>query len=170
MRCEQVHWGDKMLHVTYCPPDRVYTTSFWITPSRCFIERSCPTAKNALSVRDVTLFLMLPELDANSWTTPHAGGVCPTGPPPFTLGINFFVGYHLHSREHSVVGIVASVMQVLGFEAQESAHPFELTLVRGALSLKGAEQLTGVEHEQAFGWGCYWQDSGEPVYRRLDGL
>ena len=68
------------------------------------------------------------------------------------------------------MGIVASVVQVLGFEAQESAHPFELALVRGALSLKGAEQLVGVEHEQAFGRGSFWQDSGEPIYRGLDGF
>jgi len=38
-------------------------------------------------------------------------------------------------------------MQVLRFEAKESAHPFELALVREALSLEGTEQLPGVDHE-----------------------
>lgn len=45
------------------------------------------------------------------------------------------------------MSIVPSVMQVLGFEPQESTHPLELALVRGVLALEGAEQLAGVEHK-----------------------
>lgn len=45
------------------------------------------------------------------------------------------------------MGIVPSVMQVLGFEAEESAHPLERALVHEALSFEGAEQFPGVNHE-----------------------
>jgi len=68
------------------------------------------------------------------------------------------------------VSIVPCVMQVLGFEAEESAHPLELALAPEALPLEGAEKLLGVKHEQTFGWGCLRQRGGEPVYRCLDGF
>lgn len=61
-------------------------------------------------------------------------------------------------------------MQVLGFEAQESAYPFQAALVREALSFEGAEQLSGVDHEEAFSWGSLRQGDGEPIDRRLDGF
>jgi len=147
--------------------NRIYTREhqFRITPSRRFVERPRPTAHDAFGIRDVTFFLTLLELDTNSWTACHAGGSRPTGPPPFALSIDFFVGHHLHSCEHCVlnmsnvksplegrwegayISIIPGIMQVLRFEAQESAHPFEPALVREALSLEGAEQLPGVDHE-----------------------
>jgi len=72
--------------------------------------------------------------------------------------------------ECTYVSIVPCVMQVLGFEAEESAHPLELALAPEALSLEGAEKLLGVKHEQTLGWGCLRQRGGEPVYRCLDGF
>jgi len=68
------------------------------------------------------------------------------------------------------MSIVPSVMQVFGFAAQESAHPLELTLICEVLSLEGAEQLSGVEHEYAFSRGHPRQGGGEPVDRCLDGF
>jgi len=162
---------------------------FRSTPSRRFVENSRPTAHDAFGIRNVALFLALLEFDANARTPRNAGGIRPTGPPPFALGINFFVRYHLDSCEHGVlitsdvknppgilkgrwrrtyISIVPGVMQVLGFEAKESAHPFKLALVRETLSLEGTEQLPGVDHEQAFGRGCLRQDGGETIYLCLD--
>ena len=68
------------------------------------------------------------------------------------------------------MSVVPGVMQVLGFEAQESAHPFESALVREALSFEGAEQFFGVEHEYAFGRSDLWYGGGEPVNGCLDGF
>ena len=148
--------------------NRIYTMECHSrsTPSRRIVESSRPTTHDAFGIRNVAFFLTLLELDANARTSRNAGGICPTGPPPFALGIDFFVGYHLHSYEHGVlitsnvkiylgyrrqkrtyISIVPGVMQVLGFEAKESAHPFELALVHEALSLECTEQLPGVDHE-----------------------
>jgi hypothetical protein len=68
------------------------------------------------------------------------------------------------------MGVVPGVVQVLWFEAQESAHPLEIALVHRVLTLEGAEQLSGVEHEYAFGRGGLWQVGGIPSYRCLDGF
>ena len=68
------------------------------------------------------------------------------------------------------MSIVPSIMQVLGFEAQEPANPFEPTLVREALSFEGTKQLFGVENEYAFGRGYLWQDGGKPIYGCLNGF
>ena len=76
---------------------------FKSSPSRCFAEGSCPTTKNAFGIREVAFFLPLVELDTNSWTSSRASAIRPTGPPPFTLDIDFFVGYHLHSYEHGIL-------------------------------------------------------------------
>ena len=85
--------------------NRIYTRGrcFRSTPSRCFVESSRPTAHDAFGIRDVAFFFTLLELDANAWTSCDAGGSCPTRPPPFALSVDFFVGYHLHSREHRVL-------------------------------------------------------------------
>jgi hypothetical protein len=66
------------------------------------------------------------------------------------------------------VSIVPGIVQVLGFEPEESAHSLEVALVRKALSLKGAEQLSCVDYEYASVWDQLRKNSGEPVYRRLD--
>ena len=66
------------------------------------------------------------------------------------------------------MSIVPSVMQVLGFETQEPAHPFEPAMSHEALSLESAEQLSGIEYKQAFGRGYLWQDCEEPIYGCLD--
>lgn len=47
------------------------------------------------------------------------------------------------------MSVVAGVVQILGFEAKESAHPLEAALVREAFTLEGAEELSGVDHEYA---------------------
>ena len=59
-------------------------------------------------------------------------------------------------------------MQILGFKAKESAHPFKLALIREALPLERTEQLPGVDHEQTFSRGCLRQDGDETIYLRLD--
>ena len=59
-------------------------------------------------------------------------------------------------------------MQVLGFEAKESAHPFELALIREALPLECTEQFPGIDHKQTFSRGCLRQDGDETIYLRLD--
>lgn len=68
------------------------------------------------------------------------------------------------------MSIVPSVMQVLGFETQEPAHPFEPAMGYETLSLESAEQLSGIEYKQAFGRGYLWQDGEEPIYGCLDGF
>lgn len=68
------------------------------------------------------------------------------------------------------MSIVPSVVQILGLEAQESAHPLEFALAGKALSLEGAEQLPGIKHEYTFGRGCLRQEGGEPVDWCLDGF
>lgn len=68
------------------------------------------------------------------------------------------------------MGVVPSVMQVLGFEAQESAHPFELALAREALSLESAEQLPGVDNKYASLGDQLRQNGSKPIYRCLDGF
>ena len=45
------------------------------------------------------------------------------------------------------MSIVSSIVQVLGLEAKESAHPLEFALGSEALSLEGAEKFPGVNHE-----------------------
>ena len=89
---------------------------------------------------------------------------CQQRPTSMTL-----LGYR--NREGwTYMSVVPSVMQVLGFEAQESTHPLELALVHEAVPLKGTEQLPGVEYEYTFRWDQLRQNGGEPIYWCLDSV
>lgn len=78
---------------------------FSSAPSRCFVPglRLRPTAKNTFGVRDIAFLFPLLELDANPWTSCYPGGIRPTGPPPFPLGIDFFTRDHLHGCEQGIL-------------------------------------------------------------------
>jgi hypothetical protein len=73
-------------------------------------------------------------------------------------------------KEWAHMSVVTSIVQILGFEAKESAHSLELAVVHEALSLEGAEELPGVDHEDASAWDQLWYNGGESAYRCLDGF